>query len=131
MTTGRINQVTTLRPRGPSRPQRGRRADYQGRRNESATTNTVQTSPSDRPAMIRHSFISPQATPTRPRPRGSGRVGGLPRELNQMETEPHIRDGFSNDSADCWPEAIDPPDTFSSERGTLQIDSESQIRRGQ
>jgi hypothetical protein len=36
---------------------------------------------------------------------------------------PHIRDGFPNDSADFWPETIDPPDTSDSERWTLQIDS--------
>src|ERR1700728_78729 len=97
MTTGRINQVTTFRPKVGANPRGDDRVNYRWRRNESATTSQGQTSPSDWPIMIRHSFISPQATPTRPRPRGSGRVGGLPRELNRMKTEPHIRDGFPND----------------------------------
>jgi len=33
-----------------------------------------------------------------------------------MEAGPHIQNGFPSDSADSWPEAIDPPDTFRSER---------------
>jgi hypothetical protein len=38
MTTGRINQVTTFRPKGQGRPQRDDRVNYRGRRNESIET---------------------------------------------------------------------------------------------
>jgi hypothetical protein len=76
MTTGRINQVTTLRPKGPSRPQRGRRGKLPKGDGTSPSRQTrVKRRRSTRLAVIRHSFRFPQATPTQPRPRGSGEAG--------------------------------------------------------